>query len=75
MVVNRLKNKSWPPPPIVESKAELEAKRDELYLRLESGDAYINKLDTNNPDRERLINGWINLLRQYEEVCRQLWRL
>ena len=52
--------------------AELTARRTELLHRLNDGDAHIASAKRIGIDTDRWETLWIELLREYEHVCRDL---
>ena len=49
---------------------ELITRRQDLIARLNKGDAHIGAARREGKDTTAWENGWIRLLREYEEVCR-----
>jgi hypothetical protein len=54
------------------SRADLIARRNELLQRLNDGDVRIAAARRDGIDTTRWETHWIQLLREYEQVCRDL---
>jgi hypothetical protein len=52
--------------------ASLEERRDTLASRLDTGFDTIEQARNQGKDIERWEQGWLKLLREYEEVCDQI---
>jgi hypothetical protein len=51
---------------------ELVARKRELYERMKKGDDIIIKAKKEGKDTTAWEDGWIRLLREYEQVCKAL---
>jgi hypothetical protein len=60
------------PRPGFAASADLIARRKELLQRLNDGDAHIASAKRDGVDTSRWETLWIDLLREYEQVCRDL---
>lgn len=59
----------------VEQIAELEVKRDEFVARLDVGAVRIEDARAKGKDVSEWENYWLQLIRQYEAVCDNLYDL